>query len=192
MPRKGPGKYIDIKTSELTKKFFENRLFLIIAGSILLIAVAGGITSVFFLRGSTAPEAAVTGNNELSGVVDQELADVAEVLPQQIRVNGDTEERSWSSFNPLVDPFGGPMKLTGVVIGGRSGSMAIIESSGTSYIVSEGDYVDDLWAVRQITIGMVILRAHNQEVSLYFDQPPSIRTLDYERESEEDASEEGV
>ena len=188
MNRKDPGKDLDVKASQLFK-LLKNRMFLIIAGSILLIALVGGIFSVVLLRNHTASEELNVDNTALN---DQDIADTAEVLPQQIRSNDDTNQRSWSAFTPGTDPFGGPMKLTGVVIGGRSGSMAIIESSGTSYIVSEGDYVDDLWAVRQITRETVILRAHNQEVSLFFDQPPSTRSLDYEGESEEDASEEGI
>lgn len=188
MSRVSPGKNLDVRINQLLK-LLKNRMFLIIAGSILLIALVGGIYSVVFLQFLTVSDEL---NNENSFLNDQDIAETAEVLPQQIRNDEDANERSWSVFDPVTDPFGGPMKLTGVVIGGRSGSMAIIESSGTSYIVSEGDYVDDLWAVRQITRGMVILRTHNQEVSLYFDQPPAIRTLDYESESEEDASEEGV
>lgn len=188
MKRKDPGKDLDVKASQLFK-LLKNRMFLIIAGSILLIALVGGIYSVVLLRDRTASEEL---NDEITASGDQDIAETAEVLPQQIRNNDDRDERSWSTFTPGTDPFGGPMKLTGVVIGGRSGPMAIIESSGTSYIVSEGDYVDDLWAVRQITRETVILRAHNQEVSLYFDQPPSTRRLDYESESEEDASEEGI
>ncbi len=184
------GKKLDVKISQL-HKLIQNRMFLIIAGSILVIALVGGIYSLVTMR-HLAAETEPGGENQISN--DQDAAEIAEVLPQQIRSDQDGAERSWSVFNPGADPFGGPMKLTGVVIGGRSGSMAIIESSGTSYIVSEGDYVDDLWAVRLITRGTVILRAHNQEVSLYFDQAPTVRTLDYERdtEAEEDASEEGA
>ncbi len=188
MNRVTTGKKLDVKMSRLFN-LFKNRRFLIIAGSVLLIALMGGIYSIVFLGNLSASD---QSDNENPGSDNQYIVDTAEVLPQQIRNDGNENERSWSVFDPVTDPFGSPMRLTGVVIGGRSGSMAIIESGGTSYLVSEGDYVDDLWAVRQITRGMVILRAHNQEVSLYFDQPPAIRTLDYESESEEDASEEGV
>jgi hypothetical protein len=97
----------------------------------------------------------------------------------------------WTSFDAGVDPFTDPMKLTGVVVGGRGGAMAIIESSGTAYIVAVGDYVDDLWAVREITSDMVVMRAYNQEVSLFLDQPPITRTLDgglFEEEDQEEGA----
>jgi len=74
--------------------------------------------------------------------------------------------------------------LTGVVIGGRGGSMAIIESGGSSFIVTEGDYVDDLWAVIHIKRGMAVLRAYDQEVSLYLDQPAVTRSLDSSSETD--------
>jgi len=86
----------------------------------------------------------------------------------------------------------GPMILTGVVTGGRGGNMAIIESGGASYIVSEGDYVNDFWVVRRVYREMVVLRAHDREVSLYFDQPPATRTLDLEHIEDEGDFEEGA
>jgi len=153
------------KPSKLTE-LTGNKLYLVIAGVIILLAVTGAVYGT-------------AGN-------DSTVADTAEVLPQQIRINTtEDEEDNYSGFEPFVDPFADPMKLTGVVIGGRGGAMAIIESSGTSYMVAVGDYVDDLWAVLQITRDMVILRAHNQEVSLFFDQPPVTRSLDSYREEED-------
>jgi hypothetical protein len=117
-----------------------------------------------------------------------------EVLPQQKRnLENDAESSSWNAFEPVTDPFAGPMKLTGILLGGFNDSMAIIESSGMAYVVSVGDYVDDVWAVREIGREMVILRAHNLEVSLFLDQPPVTRTLDgdLEPDQEEDDPEEG-
>ena len=181
----------------LVSQFPNNRLFLIIVGSILLLAVVGGLTSLFIMAGRTAAEQELTENNHPLAINGDDLVEQAEVLPQQIRSNEDSEESDWSSSNPLTDPFGGPMKLTGIVTGGRGGPMAIVESSGTSYIVSEGDYVDDLWAVHEISRDIVIMRAHNQEVSLFLDQAPLIREMDprwdlEDDEADEDDPEEGA
>ncbi len=174
----------------LVSQFPNNRLYLIIAGSILLLAVAGGVISLFIMGGRTAAEQELQDNNHVSAINGDDLVEQAEVLPQQIRSNEDSEESDRSAFSPLTDPFGGPMKLTGIVTGGRGGSMAIVESSGTSYIVSEGDYVDDLWAVYEISRDIVIMRAHNQEVSLFLDQAPVIRELDSRWDVEDDEADE--
>jgi hypothetical protein len=88
------------------------------------------------------------------------------------------EDGTWIPVNQYFDPFAAPIKLTGVVIGGFGGPMAIIESGGSSFIVKVGDYVDDLWAVLEIKREMVVLQAYNQEISLFFDQPPLTRMLD--------------
>jgi hypothetical protein len=187
-----PGKIKDIKMPKLPE-FLRNRsrVFLTVAGSIIFVALAGGIYGIILLSSHTASGISAAGP-ETTPDTNQDIPDVAEVLPQQIRAGENSEANSWSAFSAISDPFAGPMKLTGVVIGGIGGPMAIVESSGTAFIVFEGDYVDDLWAVNRITREMVILRSHNQEVSLYFDQPPSMRSLDYEGETEEDASGEGV
>ena len=178
---------------EKLQELARNRTFLIIAGAILAIALVGGISSVLILRSnSTAADGGNDGSTAGMGGQDSDIPETAQVLPQQKRASEDADNDGWATFQPFVDPFSDPMKLTGVVFGGRGGAMAIIESSGTSYIVSEGDYVDDLWAVRSILYDSVILRAHNQEVSLYFDQPPETRTLEPLWDDEEDDSEEGA
>lgn len=179
------------KISKKLKELTNNRLFLIIAGVILIIALVGGISSVIILRANLP---AADGRDDQAaaviGGIDSDIPETAQVLPQQQRINEDADDQSWAVFQPFVDPFSGPMRLTGVVLGGRGGAMAIIESSGTSYLVSEGDYVDDLWAVRSIYHGLVILRAHNQEVSLFFDRPPETRTIEPLWDEEEDDLEE--
>ncbi len=191
-----PGKDLDVKPSKVLT-FLKNRMFLVVAGSILLIAVLLSIYSVVVLRNQTAsdepavPETGTVDTDEVNG----EVAGTAEVLPQQVRSNNSDntdDSRGWSAFDANVDPFSDPMRLTGVLYCGRGGALAIIESSGTSYIVSEGDYVDDLWAVRSIVRDSVVLRAHNQEVRLYFDQAPETRSLDYDMNQGEEEFEEGT
>lgn len=185
--KKDPGGELLEKIQHLLK----NRLFVIIAGSILFFAVAGGVYALLLLQSQTASEPVAAGTEE-SGGDAEDSSDRAEVLPQQRREDSENrdenEPESWTMFDPTIDPFSDPMRLTGTAIGGAGGSMAIIESSGTSYIVAKDDYVDDLWSVRDVQPDRVILRAHNKEVTLFLDQPPVTRSLDpsFEEDNEEE------
>lgn len=190
MEAKEPERRLNINFRE----FLSNRIYLVVTVAILVVAIAGGIYAILALRSDVAGQDAGAQNTEFAPA-NPEISEVAEVLPQQRReVNDTSDSASWNAFEPALDPFADPMRLTGIVTGGRGGSMAIIESSGTSYIVSVGDYVDDLWAVRDITGSMVIMRAYNQEVYLYLDQPPETRSLTggFEEEETEDEQEEGA
>lgn len=191
--KKDPGGELLEKIQDLLK----NRLFVIIAGAILFIAVAGGVYALLLLQSQTAGEPVATGTEESGAEAeDTSINDRAEVLPQQRREDvenrDENEPESWTMFDPTIDPFSDPMRLTGTAIGGAGGSMAIIESSGTSYIVAKDDYVDDLWSVRDVQPDRVILRAHNKEVTLFLDQPPVTRSLDpsFEEDNEDDTEEE--
>ncbi len=171
--------------------FVQNKMFLIAAGAILFIAVAGGVFSILFL-GERAAEDQAAMEEESEAVNDE--PERAEVLPQQRRENESSSGSEANStggddvivtFNPSIDPFADPMRLTGTASGARGGDMAIIESSGTSYIVSENDYVDDLWSVREVRPDQVILRAHDKEVTLYLDKPPQTRSLVPDQDDED-------
>jgi hypothetical protein len=170
--------------------FFKTKSFLVIAGVLLFLVIAGGLLSLVLVGNRVVSDRGDGSPDGSSRVDDQETAEEAIVLPQQVRNEDFEGESSWQLFRPTLDPFAEPMKLTGVVTGGRGGSTAIIEAGGSSYIVFEGDYVEDYWAVRLITADMVVLRAADQEIFLYFDQPPVTRTLDLIPEEEE--SEEGA
>ena len=202
-PGKIPGKHrsgllkkLNFFDNKLFLRFLNNKLYLGITGFVLLVVIWWLVYGFVILPGISAQDRSTADQGRIEAVNDDEIVQQAEVLPQQIRQD-DSEERSWSPFSSTSDPFGGPMKLTGIVTGGRGGGMAIVESSGTSYIVAEGDYVDDLWAVYSISPSTVTMRAHNQEVSLFLDQPPVIRELGYQRDEEdnspgEDDPEEGA
>ncbi len=166
--------------------FLENRLFIVIAAGILVLAVAGGIYSLIILGNNAVDEPLAQEEKELK-TADAEGPKTAEVLPQQRRANSDNNNLDDPSmiFDPTIDPFSDPMRLTGTASGGRDGNMAIIESSGISYIVTVDDYVDDLWSVREISADQVILRAHDKEVTLYLDKPPVTRSLDPVQEEED-------
>lgn len=170
----------------------KNKVFLVVGGSILFLALVASTYSAVTLGNRVEAELmALESNGNLPGLVGDDVVGVAEVLPQQRRENdGQGMADGPGSF---IDPFAEPMKLTGVAIGGHGGNMAIIESGGTSYIVAVGDYVDDLWAVTIISRDSAVLRAHNQEVSLFFGQPPVTRSLEFAPdidENEDDAQNE--
>jgi hypothetical protein len=180
-------------TSSFLDKLKERQLYVIIIGVVVVLFIAAIIYGIFYTNSNNVADQDLaedteeaTANNE--NVNDSEVDDTAVVLPQQVR----SDENGSATGSTMMDPFAGPMKLTGIATGGYGGAMAIIESSGTSYIVTVGDYVDDLWAVYEITHERVVLRVHDQEVSLFFDQPPEIRNL--ERgfvEDDNDSSREG-
>ena len=157
----------------------KDKQLLLITGSVLALFITGVIIIVL---NSSQPAGDTQALSEIPGNIDSSIADdavvVAEVLPQQRRSDGSMEDGTWIPVNQYFDPFAEPIKLTGVAIGGTGGPMAIIESGGSSFIVKVGDYVDDLWAVIEIKRETAVLRAYNQEVRLFLDQPPLTRTLD--------------
>jgi hypothetical protein len=156
------------------------RFFLIATMVILSLALVMGIYGLVTLLDLWNSSTEAIDLSNPGGLPEgQQIAEIAEVLPQQRRVGEETDSFQWDVFEPYYDPFADPMKLTGIVVGGsRGGAMAIIESRGISYIVSPGDYVDDLWAVSTITRDKVVLKSYNSEISLYLDKPPVTRSLD--------------
>ncbi len=174
------------------KELFKEKRFLILAGALLFVAVAGGILGIVLLSNRDSSGNDLTGSGPGG---DLEAADEAIVLPQQVRSEDEDSDNSFQLFRSGADPFASPMRLTGIATGGRGGATAIIESGGYSFVVFEGDYVEDYWAVRLITGDMVVLRAGDQEVFLYFDQAPVTRTIEPlgpATEEDEDDPEEGA
>ncbi len=157
----------------------KDKQLLLITGSVLALFITGILIIVL---NSSQPDSDTQALSEIPGNLDSSIADdavvVAEVLPQQRRSDGTMEDGTWIPINQYFDPFAEPIKLTGVAIGGTGGPMAIIESGGNSFIVKVGDYIDDLWAVIEIKRETAVLRAYNQEIRLFLDQPPLTRTLD--------------
>ena len=180
-----PGKELDYKTPQ----FLKNRVFLITAGAILFLAVAGGVYSIFMLGNGNSAGDAASREDADSGPQGEEVVEIAEVLPQNRRYSDDLEFEldDWPAAGMPVDPFADPMRLTGVVVGGYGGTMAIIESSNTSYIVSVGDYIDDIWLVYRISRDGAVLRAGGQEIYIYLHHPPVVEPV--EREPEVEAEE---
>ena len=172
--------------SAFSERLKSDKQLLLITGCVVVLFITGILMIIF--NGSQPDTAAgsipALSEDRRSGKAADTI-EIAEVLPQQRRNDGSMQEGTWIPVSPYIDPFADPIKLTGIATGGAGWSMAIIESGGSSYIVSVGDYVDDLWAVLDIKSEQVILRAYNQEITLFLDQPPLTRTLN------EDVGEEG-
>ena len=182
-PKKNNFKDYFSKFTEKGRLFIENlktdKQLLLITGCVLALFVTGVL---MIILNDTKQDSADQSMPAITGNLDNnkaaETVEIAEVLPQQRRNDGTMQDGTWTPINQYFDPFAAPIKLTGVAIGGYGGPMAIIESGGSSFIVKVGDYVDDLWAVLEIKRETVILRAYNQEITLFFDQPPLTRMLD--------------
>ncbi len=163
--------------SSFLDKIREKPLYIVI-GIVLLLAVAGGIYVLLFLNGNGDADGGELPAGDL-------VEETAEVLPQPEREHVEEDDESlWHSVTSFADPFEKPMKLTGIVSGGRGGGMAIIEAGSTSYIVNEGDYVSGIWSVYEIRSEEVVLRARDQEISLYLDQLPVTRELNGDMDDE--------
>jgi hypothetical protein len=128
----------------------------VIGGAVITVLILAGIATVLILnRPAALPETPAGGNLPAAG-------GEAAVLPQTRRDNGQIQ-----GLGELIrDPFATPLKLTGIATGGAGGSMAIVESGGTTYIVSTGDAIDDFWSVVNITHDTVSLSSEQGEVTL--------------------------
>ncbi len=58
-----------------------------------------------------------------------------------------------------IDPFIGPITLTGVIAGGKGSNVAILQIGNTTYVVSEGEVILDYWTVEEIENNFIILKA---------------------------------
>ena len=147
----------------------------VIGGAAAAVLLVAGIATVWILnRPAALPETPAGGSPVAAG-------DEASVLPQTRRDNGQIQ-----GLGELTrDPFATPLKLTGIATGGAGGSMAIVESGGTTYIVSTGDMIDGFWSVIGITDDTVSLSSEQGGVTLRMQH----RVLE---EPDGDAAEEDV
>jgi len=132
------------------------RRYLLIGGAALACLVVFAAAAILIInRPAAAPAAAEEDEAPAT-------AEPATVLPQ-IKREGEQ--------NPEIeiitrDPFASPLKLTGIVTGGAGGSMAIVESGGTAYIVAAGEMIAKYWSVQEITDDTVFLTSADGEVVL--------------------------
>ena len=91
-----------------------------------------------------------------------------EVLPQTERT-ADDEKENTNTSNP-VNPFELPMKLSGVLVGSNGDGVAIIETSQNSYIVREGELINNTWKVSKIEEKGVLLLNGDKEAYIEFSE----------------------
>lgn len=98
-------------------------------------------------------DAALETDKNYLGHQDQQIEE-QEILPQTERQKN-------------LNPFAGPLKLTGVLISSNTlDNLAILESNNRSYIVRHGDIIDDYWTVEKIEKSSVVLKADNRKLIL--------------------------
>lgn len=152
-----PSQKVDFasKSRRKGRQLLQDKRMLLIGGIVLAVLIVAGISTIFILNRPTA-KPVTTGSGNTTTVSGEE----AQVLPQTKRDNG-------QNLDPFTrDPFASPLKLTGIITGGPGGSMAIVESGGTSYVVTVGDLLDEFWTVLKITQEVVLLTAGDRDVSL--------------------------
>lgn len=178
-----PGRELDYKPPSLLKR----RGFIVAIILVVILAAGGGFWALNLLRGDDE-SAAGTGpeNDPEEGDIPLLGTDLAEVLPQERREHGSNSDREQSDLAWSFDPFADPLNITGVISGGRGGSMAIIESGSASHVVSAGDYVNGVWSVRRVEEDRAVLRARDREITIFLEGPPQVRRLDLMDEEESD------
>jgi len=112
---------------------------------------------------------ASTGNG-----IDLPSGNKIEVLPQTERETEKAAEDKGSenvankgTSNP-ANPFDAPMKLSGIILNNKGSSVAIIETNNTSYVVKEGEFVNNIWKVEKIEEKGVLLVNGDKEAYLAF------------------------
>lgn len=131
-----------------------HKRLVMIGGAVLGAVVIGAL--VYVLIGLGNGEQALTPpENDVPTVMDG----VYGLLPETERPLGGEAAAAMTELPR--DPFAGPMALTGLVLGGRSGGLAIIESGDTAYIVKQEDRIAELWTVAEI--GPDFVRLTNDE-----------------------------
>jgi len=152
---------------------FANKKFLIIAGGaagalIVILAV------IFFIlpQGQDDDPAAIQVSEDdqvFSGDVEDDADspepedEEGEMLPQTIRSTGED-----GAGVKVRDPFSGPMVLSGLITGGNGNNLAIIKTSRATYVVQEGELIEDYWTLKEIREQKVVLEAQDQLFNLSF------------------------
>lgn len=165
------------QSQQASGTFWRNKKFLMVVGialGVFIIAMAALYVAPGYWH-SADPAALQEGgeNGQLeqasadspdTQVPDDENESSAEVLPQTTRMNRNGEEGS-----SVRDPFAGPIVLTGLITGGQGQDLAIIETSRATYVVKEGERIDDYWTLKEISSGRVVLEGEGEVFDLFFD-----------------------
>lgn len=103
-------------------------------------------------------------------------------------------KRKIESEPEVRDPFNVAYNLKGVITGGNSGSMAIIEAGNTAYVAGVGEDIEGGWKVKEIKAGAVTLTAGEQVMELKFNGRVKTRQIqvDTPENAQPAGSEEGA
>jgi hypothetical protein len=87
-----------------------------------------------------------------------------DVLPQTERTN----EESFGTLDTSggKDPFSKPAILKGTILNDKSGNLAIIDVGGSTYTIARGEILANIWTVKSIKNGEVVLLRDNVQTVL--------------------------
>ncbi|NLC68403.1 MAG: hypothetical protein GX754_06385 [Clostridiaceae bacterium] len=107
-------------------------------------------------------------DEKIAGLI-KEAEGKVEVLPNMERTL-EIKEGEGAATNlgneTLYDPFQQPVTISGILYDEKGKSVAIIETGEKSYVVIEGDSVNQNWKVAEITSSTVVLKAGEKEITL--------------------------
>ena len=146
---------------EKLKAFFAKNKLLMYMLPVLLVLI---VVAVIYINqvGKEAGVSLVTPTTKAATVPAE---DKVSVLPETIRDTTEDEKKP-----SMVNPFGLPMRLSGVLLNGEKDSYAVIETSQDSYIVKIGDFIEKTWEVVKISKDVVVLKNGDVESVLTFPQ----------------------
>jgi Tfp pilus assembly protein PilP len=157
------------KIKQIMDKFrilLENNKKIAVIISILVILLS---TSLTIYNSST-----LLSKNENHSQQSQNLEpeEEVELLPVQKRdnevknedsqintINENINTEKVKDNNVYLDPFAGPIKLNGVIVGGQGENAAIIKVGNSTYVVKKGDIVLNYWTVKTITKDFIIIES---------------------------------
>jgi len=142
-------------------RFFQRYRLFILVGVVVLALVGGGTFIYTYQTAGTGPGA---GGPAPPPGVGGEAAKAYDVLPENRRPLD--EDPEVAAAQKPRDPFAGPMVLTGLVMGGGHGDLALIEAGDAAYVVGVGDTVANVWTVAEIKAGGVLLKSDERELRL--------------------------
>jgi hypothetical protein len=158
------------------KRFLKENRTLTFSIPILLVLVIV-VLIVYSNPGGIIPDKSVPASVEGTGAELQ--GNRVDILPQTERsaVEGTADSKGGSAGQPVKnDPFSGPLKLVGVVIGGGGKNMAVLESGGRSYVLQKGDVLDNGMSVESISEEEIRLKDGERQVSVKLEQPKKDQT----------------
>jgi len=149
--------------------FLNNNKRLVVLLCILLVVIILAVVINVVLSGNdtdnqlanvTNPSDQPKGNGITTG-----SDDYAEVLPQMERTAETTTDQAIETSG-VPDPFLLPKELLGIIIGGGGEDLAIVGTGEGTYLVEEGQLVNDLWEVKEINDASVVLVLDDRQLVL--------------------------